>query len=609
MNGMNKPITDETIAQVLSKTDIIDIIGDYVHLKKSGRNFLGLCPFHAEKSPSFSVSSEKQFYHCFGCGAGGNVFSFLMEMEGYAFPQAVQALGDKVGILIHTDQKEERIIHQRNEEKEWMLKAHDLAAQLFHHVLLERAEGQPAREYLENRGFRLETIKEFQIGYAPDSWDFLTNFLDKRKYPLSLMEKGGLLAKSESERFFDRFRNRVMFPICDAQGNVIAFGGRTLGEDQAKYLNSPETPIFRKGKQLFNFHHARQEIRKKQTTILFEGFIDVISASQGGLTHTTATLGTSLSDDQARILRRNGEQVIICYDGDKAGVEAISRAADVLEKQGCLIKVAVLPQGLDPDDYIRQYGAQAFQKKIINEAKSFIAFRLDVLKRGRNLQEDGERMSYIREALLVVSRLSRAVERDHYLRQLADEFSLSLEALKQEQFQIYRAEKKQENRDKSGQKWNNSINNGKRLVANHLYLAFHNAERLLLAHMLKNAEVTAWVQEEIGSYFNIDEHSALAAYLYAFYGEGHSPDLSLFLSKLQDSELIQLATQLSMIMIEPNISEEVLKDYISEIIIYPKRLEIERKEEERIKVERQGDVVQAAHIATEILKLKSKLKS
>jgi DNA primase len=607
MNDMNKPIADETIAQVLSKTDIVDIIGEYVHLKKSGRNFLGLCPFHAEKTPSFSVSSEKQFYHCFGCGAGGNVISFLMEIEGHSFPQAVQSLGEKVGIHIQNDHKGEKLNQQKSEEKEWMFKGHDLAAKLYHHVLMDRTEGQPAREYLEKRGFRLETIKEFQIGYAPDSWDFLTNFLDKRHYPLLVMEKGGLLAKSEKERFFDRFRDRIMFPIWDAQGNVSAFGGRTMGENQPKYLNSPETPIFHKSKLLFNFHRARQEIRKQHTTILFEGFADTISAWQGGIMNTTATMGTSLSNDQARALKRNGEQVVICYDGDQAGIDAISRAADVLENQGCLIKVATLPQGLDPDDYIRQNGSDAFQKSIVNEAKSFTAFRLDVLKRGRNLQDDGERMSYIREALTVVSRLPHAVERDHYLRQLADEFSLSLEALKQELFQIYRAEKKKENRDKAGQKWNNSINNSKRLVAKQLNLAFYNAERMLLAHMLKSAEVTMWVEEEVGSYFNIDEHSALAAYLYAFYAEGQSPDLGLFLSKLHDSELMQLATQLSMMAIDPNISEQVLKDYISQIIRYPQRLEIERKEEERMKAERQGDVLQAAHIATEILKLKKKL--
>lgn len=603
---MNRQISDESINQILTKIDIVDVIGEYVHLKKSGKNFLGLCPFHSESTPSFSVTSDKQFYHCFGCGAGGNAFSFLMEMEGYSFPQAVQVLGEKVGVHIQSGAVEQGADTQKSEEKQWMLKAHDLAAKLFHHVLIERAESQAAREYLENRGFQLETIKEFQIGYAPSSWDFLTNFLDKRNYPLHLMEKGGLLAKGEGERFFDRFRDRIMFPIWDAQGNIVAFGGRMIGEGQPKYLNSPETPIFRKSKQLFNFHRARQDIRKKQTTILFEGYVDVITAWQGGITHTIGTMGTSLSDDQVRIIKRNGEQVIICFDGDRAGIEAISRAAEVLEKQGCHIKVAILPQGVDPDDYIRKNGAEAFQKNILSEAKSFIAFRLDVLKTGRNLQDDGERMNYIRDVLSVISKLPHAVERDHYLRQIADEFSLSLEALKQEQFQIYRSQKK-ENRDKDGEKWNNSINNGKHLVVRHLFPAYHTAERLLLAHMLKSAEVAKRVQEEVGSCFNIDEHSALAAYLYAFYGEGHTPELGLFLSKLHDPLLIQLTAELSMLSQDPNLSEEVLNDYISEIIVYPMKLEIERKEEERIKAERQGDVLQSAIIATEILKMKKKL--
>jgi DNA primase len=606
---MNQQISDETIRLILSKVDIGDVIGDYVQLKKSGRNYIGLCPFHSEKTPSFSVSIEKQFYHCFGCNAGGNAISFLMDLEGHSFPQAVQALGDKAGIQLNIEHQSPEQNQERHQEKELVMKAHHLAAQLFHHVLMERSEGAEAREYLEKRGFQIETIKEFQLGFAPNSWDFLVQFLEKRKYPMSLMEKGGLLAKSEGNKFFDRFRNRIMFPIWDTQGNVIAFGGRMIGDGQPKYLNSPESTIFRKNKQLFNFHRSRQDIRQEQSVILFEGYVDVISAWQAGFHNVTASMGTSLSDDQARIIRRNTEQVILCYDGDQAGTEAINRAAETLEKQGCLLKVAMLPNQLDPDEYLAQFGAESFRKKVINEAKAFTSFRLDVLKRGRNLQDDGERMRYIREALATVSRLPHAIERDHYLRQLSEEFSLSLDALKQEQFQIYRNDKKKEHRDKGDNKWNNSINNGKRLIANvkQLLPAFHNAERNVLAHMLKSKDVSNWIEQEVGSQFNIDEHSALAAYLYSFYGEDHPPDMHLFLSRLQDPELIQLATQLSMMAINPEPSEKMLRDYVSEILSIPYKHEIEKKEEEKRIAERQGDVIQAALIATEILRMKKKI--
>jgi DNA primase len=607
MERMNFSISDETIKLILSKVEIVDVIGEYVHLKKSGRNFLGLCPFHSEKTPSFSVSIDNKYYHCFGCGAGGNAISFLMEMEGYSFPETVSVLGEKVGVYLDVQNPKSQEGNRENKEKELILKAHSLTAQLFHHVLMERNEGAPAREYLEKRGFQVETIKEFQLGFAPDSWDFLTNFLKKRDYPLSMMEKGGLLAKREGDKgFFDRFRGRVMFPIWDMQGNLIAFSGRLMGEGQPKYLNSPESLLFRKSRQLFNFHRARPEIRRTESTILVEGFADVLSIWQAGIKNVTATMGTSLSEDQARMIRRNSEQVIICYDGDQAGMDAISKASDVLEKQGCLIKVSMLPNGLDPDEYINQYGTESFQREVINESKSYTAFLLEFLRKGRNLQDDGERMIYIKEALQVVSRLPHAVERDHYTRSLADEFALSVDALKQEQFQIYKREKRKEAKDNGIQKWNN-LNHNKRFIVKDLLPAFHNAERIVLAYMLQNKEIGEWIQEEVGSHFNIDEHSALAAYIYSYYAEGYSPDIQTILSKLQDPALIKLATQLSTMPIDPNVSEKALQDYVSKIITFPQKVEIEKKEEDKRKAERQGDVLKAALIATEILKMKNKL--
>lgn len=606
---MLKPIADETVSLILRKADILDVIGEYVHLNKSGRRFVGLCPFHAEKTPSFSVSPEQQLYYCFGCGAGGNAFSFLMEMEGYSFPQAVQVLGEKVGISIQLNGEQTQSFERSSSEKDWMQKAHSLAAKLFHHVLLERSEGEAARKYLENRGIRLETIREFQIGYAPDSWDFLTSFLQKRNFPLDVIEKGGLIAQGNGGKYFDRFRDRIMFPIMDSQSQVVAFGGRLMGEGSPKYLNSPETLIFHKSRLLYNFQRSRALIRKEQTSILFEGYFDVLSAWQSGITNTIATLGTSLSEDQARLIRRNSEKVVLCYDGDQAGITAISRAAELLEQQGCIVKAAVIPDGLDPDDFIRRQGYEAFQKKI-NEAQSFVAFRIEALRRGRNLLDDGERMKYIGEALRVISRLPTAVERDHYLRQLAEEFSLSLEALKQELYHIYRAEKNKEKMDKVNERWNNNKNTSKHLVAKQMFPAFHTAERMLLAHMLQSAEITEQVKEAIGSRFNIDEHVALAAYLYAFYQEHQNAqlDIGLFISTLQDQELSQLVSQLLMLPIEAKPSPKVLQDYIYEILSYPLQEEIRMKEEEKLRLERQGDVIQAAHIAAMIIKMKQELK-
>lgn len=604
-----KPIAEEIIQDILRQADIVDIISDYVQLKKSGRNYVGLCPFHSEKTPSFSVSAEKQFYHCFGCSASGNALSFLMNIEGYTFPQAVYELGQKVGVtVVQEDQSTFWQQEQgRTNEKEWMFKAHHLAAQLFHHMLLERKEGKDARDYLEARGFQIETIKEFQIGYAPDSWDFLTSFLQKRDYPLSIMEKGGLLSKSEDgKRYFDRFRGRIMFPIWDTQGKVVAFGGRLLNEGTPKYLNSTETPIFRKGRSLFNLHRARPEIRKQKTAILFEGYVDTILAWQAGIRHSLATLGTAFSADQARLIARNADQVIICFDGDGAGLEASIKAAEMLESYGNLAKIATLPANTDPDEYIRRFGAEAFEKKIMLEAKALTAFRLEFLKKGRNLQDDGERMKYIAEALSVISKLPRAVERDHYLRQLANEFSLSLEALKQEQMQILRIEKKKRLGDKDNQKWHNRIKDTKHLVARKLMPRHYQAERILLAHMLRDKQVAEKVQRKVGSQFNVDEHGALAAYLYAFYAEGNQADTSLFLAYLDDAQLSSLVTELSMMTISP-MTDEVFEDCTREILNYPKWLEIDKKEEERRLAEREGNNVLAAHILHEITEMKKRI--
>lgn len=607
---MYKPIPEDTIKQILNQVDLVEVVGDYVHLKKSGKNHVGLCPFHSEKTPSFSVSSDKQFYHCFGCGAGGNAFSFLMEMEGHTFRQAVAYLGEKSGIQIDLDEFSDPHEKGKQADQELVLKAHNLSTQLFHHMLTERSEGEKALAYVHQRGFTDETIKTFQLGYAPDSWDFLTSFLNKREFPMELMEKGGLIAKKEGEnRYYDRFRGRIIFPIWNRQGQVIAFQGRVLGKGEPKYLNSPETSLFLKNRQLFNFHRARKDIRQKQTALLFEGCADVLTAHQSGITFVTATLGTALSEEQGRMIARNAEQVILCYDSDSAGHDATKRAAEILARHQCIVKVGMLPQGYDPDEYIKQYGAAAFEAEVIGGAKSFTAFQLQSLRRNRNLRDDSERMAYIRDALQVISRLNQAVERDHYVRQLADEFSLSLDALKQQQHQIYIAEKKQTATDKGPVKWNNSKNNGKHLVGKKLLPAHQMAEKILLAHMLKDSDVAQEVEERVGSSFHFPEHSALAAYLYSYYAQGNTPGIGHFLTKLTDSkELMTLATDLSAMTIGPETEREI-DDLIIEIQKYPYHIQIDKKIEEKNKAEQHGDMLTAAKIAMEVVNMEKQLKS
>ncbi|OZM57730.1 DNA primase [Lottiidibacillus patelloidae] len=600
---VNRRIPEEDIEKIRTSIDIVDIVSEYVQLKKQGRNYFGLCPFHGEKSPSFSVSPEKQIYHCFGCGAGGNAFSFIMEQEGFSFTEAVLKLADKAHIDINVNANE---FEQKPKKQNNMMVAHDMLTKLYHHLLINTEQGKEAYDYLIERGFSDDIIKNFQIGFAPNSWDFVSNFLQRREFNLDEMIDAGLLSRSEEGKVFDRFRNRIMFPIWDRQGNTIAFGGRTISDDKVKYLNSPETKLFHKGNNLYAFHLARPHIRKKEQLLLFEGYIDVIAATKAGCENAVATLGTAITPEQATLIRRNADNVIICYDGDNAGVNAAFKATQMLEENGCYVKIALLPDNLDPDDFIRKYGAEKFKSEIINAARTVMAFKMEYFRRRKNLQDEGERMRYIEEVLKEISKLPKAIERDHYLRQIASEFSLSLDALKSQQFQIF----KQMRQNKDNRDWKRN-NNVKTVLTTQKKLlpAFHNAERVLLARMLRDAHLAFKVQDEIGGAFNIDEHSAIAANLYAYFEEGNEPDLGKFISRLDNPALQKIVTELGMLTIQDEIDDDELNDYLKKVLDYPKWLMIEEKEKEKKEAERQHNFVEAAKIAMEVLEMRQQLKN
>ncbi|WP_088103386.1 DNA primase [Halalkalibacter urbisdiaboli] len=599
---MNNRIPEEKVEQVRQSSDIVEVISDYVQLKKQGRQYLGLCPFHGEKTPSFSVSPEKQLYHCFGCGAGGNVFSFLIEHEGYSFIDSVKHLAERANIELPEFNKVER--SRSDEPSELMKEGHELAAKLYHHVLMLTEQGAGGREYIKERQFTKEQIEHFQIGFAPNRWDALTTIFEKRNISLEHMAKSGLLGQRDSDGgHYDRFRNRLMFPIWDGQGKVIAFGGRTIEDENPKYLNSPESPIFHKSRTLYGIHLARPSIRKENVAVLFEGYIDVIAAWGAGVKNGVATLGTALTPEHAKLLRRNAETVIICFDSDRAGIEAAFRSAKTLEEAGCHVKVALMPEGLDPDDFIRKFGAERFKTDVLGVSLTLMAFKMRFLRKGKNLQNEAERMQYIKEVLTEIASLSRAVERDHYLRQIAEEFSLSLEALKQEQFQIYRSLRQ---RQPGHTKEIKAVNQPQRnLGSKRLLPAYQNAERLLLAHMMKDVEIAERVQERIGGNFNIDEHHALAAHLFAFYGEGNQPNPSQFIQRLHDEPLIKLASELAMLPVNENCSEQELIDYMRQIEKHPKLVSIQQKE---LEMKQQRDPVLAAKLQMEIIQMKRELQ-
>lgn len=604
---MSYRIPEETIENIRRSIDIVDVVGEYVQLKKQGRNYFGLCPFHGENTPSFSVSTDKQFYHCFGCGAGGNVFSFLMELEGLSFAEAARKLADRTDVELPEPESEPGVSEQPKTTSA-MIEAHELLKKFYHHLLKNTKEGEAALDYLLNRGFTKEIIDQFELGYSLDSWDFATKFLKKRGFSLELMEKAGLLAKRESDgAFFDRFRNRIMFPIWDGQGKTIGFSARLLGDSkrEAKYMNSPETMIFNKSRTLYNFHHARPHMRKNQQAIVFEGFADVIAGVRSGLPHSVATMGTSLTEEQAKLIRRNAESVIICYDSDSAGIEAALRGSRILSAEGCYVKVAMMPDGMDPDDYIQKYGTDKFRTDVIGASVTLMSFKMQYLRRGRNLNDEGEKIRYVEDVLKEISQLDNAIERDHYLRQLADEFSFSLDALNQQLFEIGKHEKSKKDfstRSKAVQPAR------KQVLAKKLLPAHHNAERHLIAHMLRSKDVSERVLNTIQGEFNIEEHRAIITYLYAFYEEGNEPDTSAFMNRLPDEKLHRIVSDIAMLSISEEMSEAELSDYIKQVLNYQKLLMIKEKEVEKNDAERQEDHLKAASIAMEILQMKKALK-
>ncbi|MGD7044004.1 DNA primase [Jeotgalibacillus proteolyticus] len=603
---MSDRIPEEMVEEIRKKTDIVDVISDYVQLKKQGRNYFGLCPFHGENSPSFSVSPEKQIFHCFGCGAGGNVYSFLMDHDGVSFKEAVVIAGSKIGMDISLQQDETANETDGNTKQLYkdQQDAHELLAKFYHHLLMNTEEGQHALEYMLQRGFTEEQLKQFRIGWALPSWDFTSELLKKRGFDLSSMEQAGLIIKRDNGSYFDRFRERIMFPVENDRGQTVAFSGRIINsdkKDEPKYLNSPETPLFQKNKILFNYHRARGAIRREQSVVLFEGFADVISSNEW-TANGIATMGTSLTVQHIGLIKRLTGQVIICYDGDKAGYEAAFKAARELASSGLKVKVALLPNGMDPDDYIQKKGGQAFKQEIIDSSVSEMAFKMHYFRSKNNLSSEDGRLSYIKSVLKEISSLKETIDREFYIKQLSDEFNLSVEGLSQQMMSITpqdeTAKEIQQPKPSGVFQWRST-----------LLPAYLTAERHLIAHMMANEDTAYTVQNLLsGKTMNKDEHQAIFTYLLAYYEEGHHSDAGAFVHMLPDRHLRAIATEINMMDINPEVGSDELNDYVAEVLKYQKLLKIKEKEVEEKEAERKNDFRKAAEIGMEIIQLRKALK-
>ena len=433
--------------ELIARNPIEDVVGQYVSLKRSGSNMFGLCPFHGEKTASFSVSPDKGIYYCFGCHKGGGAINFMMEVEGLSYPDAVRALAKRAGMQVPEDEQYQS--RYRQQERLWAL--HKEAARFFHSQLYAPI-GKAALDYAFGRGMTKGILTTFGVGYAPDSWDSLIKAMLAKGYTEEELKESGLVTVSQKNgRIFDRFRDRLMFPIIDVRGNVIAFRGRIIKKDSdaAKYLNSPETLIFNKRKNLFGLNLAKKT--KQGYLILVEGNIDVVALHQYGFDNAIASLGTSLTEEQAALMTRYADQVVLIYDGDKAGQNATQRAIPILEKAGLQVKVLQIKDAKDPDEFLRKFGADRF-KLLLEESSNRVEYQLAAIRRKYDLREDDQRVKFIAEVADFLSTLGSAVQREVYGHRAADDAKISYDAMKMEvnkafKRRIARERKKQEKID------------------------------------------------------------------------------------------------------------------------------------------------------------------
>ncbi len=414
--------SEEIIEDVRQTNDIVDVISQYMQLKRSGRNYFGLCPFHNEKSPSFSVSPDKQIFHCFGCGAGGNVISFVMKIEGINFIEAVQLLADRANIQLPTLQNNGDA--QKEELKAKVYQVNKFAAE-FYHKNLYTANAKMAQEYVKKRMLTQETLEAFQIGFS-GKFEELYIALKKQGFEEKEILESGLVNRNDNGQYIDRYRNRLMFPICDARGKVIAFGGRVLDDSKPKYINSPENIVYSKGRNLFGLNVAKKVDLKK--ILIVEGYMDVISLHQRGIKNVVAPLGTALTQQQGFLLRKNAEQIILSFDADEAGLNAKIRAIDILQNMGCDMRVLQMEGAKDPDEYIIKYGNARFQN-LIEKAISILEFKVKLLRNQLNIENVNDKIKFLNEIAKLISRIPNTMEREIYIEKIAKEYEISKEAI------------------------------------------------------------------------------------------------------------------------------------------------------------------------------------
>ncbi len=546
-------IPTDVIDQIRSDVNILDIVGQYVQLHRSGSNWFGLCPFHTEKTGSFSVNEPKQFFHCFSCGRGGNVFKFLMEIEDLTFPEAVYRTAELAGIELDAKYLPQNAGAEDTQSETGKLKRlYAQAGQLYHHILVNTKLGQPALDYLHERGLSDELIAEFQLGYAPQAEILQAFFHEKKLDDYQTLRKSGLFSEREGEDLAERFNDRIMFPIRDQTGSIIAFSGRLLTPDKKlpKYLNSPEGILFNKRKVLFNFDKAKKTIRHESKVYLFEGFMDVLAAWRAGIKNGVASMGTSLTSEQIYLLEQTASKLYICYDGDLPGRKATKRALELIAPLSKFeLGAILLPEKLDPDEYVRKYGPENFKDFVTSHERTELEFYLEYFRVGRNLETESDQLAYITDVLEKVAQVKDPLARDLTLNRLAKEFELdknNLTSQLQALMQQVQSEQLKQDQANSLKRSDKVVYSTQQRQEKKRYSPAEQAERLLLYRLLHEHDVFLRIKGLADFSFIHEEYETIFLLVDGYFDRYSEYESASFLDFLKDEHLRQIIISLEL---------------------------------------------------------------
>ena len=564
--------SDEIIEEVRQSNDIVDIISQYMHLKRSGRNYFGLCPFHNEKSPSFSVSPDKQIFHCFGCGVGGNVFTFISKIEGIGFKEAIENLADRAGIVLPKSTNNED--SRKEELKSKVYKVNNFTAD-YYHKRLYKPESKAGQEYVKQRKLTNETLESYNLGFS-GNYDELYKILRKEGFNDEEILESGLVKKNEHGQYVDFYRDRFMIPILDVRNRVIAFGGRVLGDAKRfKYLNSPENIVYSKGKHLFGLNVAKRYDHKK--LLIVEGYMDAISLHQRGITNVVAALGTALTTNQGWLLRRNAEQVILGFDADGAGQNAIMRAMEVMQNMGCDMRVLQMTGAKDPDEFIIKYGSARFQK-LMNEAISLLEFRVKVLEQNLDLEVASDKVKFLNEIAKLIAKIDNTIEQEIYIEKLSKGYNISKEAIFGQVNKLQYSSRTQTNNLEKPKPV--VIHKKETKVDNNVSEEIIKRENTIISILINNPENFQMIKEHMKiEDFKYDLNIKIVKALYEEL-EKEDSNISLVLDKIEDEEI---KNHLTAIMAEDyGISDSNDTKAIEDILRKYEREKLEKRRDELI---------------------------